>query len=235
MPQKALFKRLTFAYGSAATVIGIFIVLAQVVIQLSLYNEISTRNLASTMSLQELHSQRLLRNALMTLVKPQDEATINPLRINPVQQIQQDLSFLETTNKSLLSGNTPSAIITRVQTAQPDFRIIDAAGHQIIVDIQRHNVKDQSKQVVLIFVHEQAYLAGVYAAFVILTQEADDYVERVQFSEISICLISLGVITFEAFGIVIPAIHDYKKALDELGKAVGEKREALKAKKETQQ
>lgn len=225
MPQKALFKRLQFAYGSAATVIGILIVLAQIVIQISLYNEVSTRNLASTMSLQELHSQHLLRNSLMTLVKPQDEAAINPLRIDPVKQVAQDLTFMETTNTQLLGGNTPPEIIQRIRPLQSDFVVMDKAGHQLIIDTQRHNTKDQAKQVTVIFIHEQAYLVGVYTAFVYQTEQADDYVTRVRFLELFICIISLGVITFEAFGIVIPAIHDYRKALDELSKAANEKQE----------
>lgn len=218
MPQRALFKRLKFAYGSAATVIGILIILAGVVVQLSLYNEIATRDLASTMSLQELHSQHLLRNALMTLVRPQDEATINPLHIDPVKQIAQDLSFLETTNTRLLGGNTPPAIIVRIRTIQQDFAITDKAGHQLLLDVQKRDIKDQAKQVTIIFVHEQAYLAGVYGAFIILTQQADEEVEMTRFLEISNGIISLSVITFEAFGIVIPAIHDYQKALDELSR-----------------
>jgi hypothetical protein len=57
-----------------------------------------------------------------------------------------------------------------------------------------------------------------------LTQQADEYVTMIQILEITICFISLGVITFEAFSIVIPAIHDYKKALDELSKVASEKR-----------
>lgn len=225
MPQRALFKRLKFAYGSAATVIGILIVLAQIVIQFSLYSEVLTRNMASTMSLQELHSQHLLRNSLMSLVKPQDEAAINPLRIDPVKQIAQDLIFMETTNTQLLGSNTPPEIVIHIRPLQPDFMTMDKAAHQLIIDVQRHNTKDQAKQVTIIFIHEQAYLAGVYGAFVYLTQQADEEVETIRFLELSICIISLAVITFEAFGIIIPAIHDYQKALDELSKAASEKQE----------
>jgi len=224
MPQRILFKRLKFAYGSAATIIGVLILLAQITIQFALYNEIQTRNLASTMSLQELRSQYLLRVSLMSF-NP-DNTIVNPLKTNVSQQIQITLIRLEATNKILIDSMvTPLSIVLQINKLQNDFTIMDSAGHQLLIDIQKHNKTDQSKQVTLIFIHEQNYLSGVYATFQALTQQADDRVTQVQLLEIVLCIIALATITFEAFVVVIPAFHDYERALDQ----------AMKEKKQVQQ
>jgi len=224
MPQRMLFKRLKFAYGSAATIIGVLIFLAQFVIQSALYQEIVTRNLASTMSLQELHSQHLLRNSLMTF--DPGNKTINPLKINPSQQIEGDLVFMEKTNKRLLDISvTPLPIVQQINKIQPEFLATDNASHQLLIDVQKHNKTDQSKQVTLIFIHEQSYLSGVYMAFIMLTQQADTYVSMIQTLEVVICLVSLATITFEAFAVVIPAFHDYQRALDQINQIAIEKRQ----------
>lgn len=214
-----LFKRLKFAYYSALTVIAILIVLVQIIIQSALYQEVQTRQLASTMSLQELHSQHFLRNALMSF-NPNDK-TINPLNISPSQQIQQDLSFLEPTNKHLLDvTQTPQPIVQQIIKIQPDFVIMDQAGHQLLVDIKNRNKKDQSKQVTSIFIYEQAYLTGVYMAYLSLTGQADGYVTNIQALEIVLCIIELATLTIEARKVIVPAFKDYQKALAELEEAV---------------
>lgn len=219
MPQRVLFKRLKFAYGSAATIIGVLILLAQIVIQSALYQEVATRNLASTMSLQELHSQHFLRNALMSF--DPSNMTINPLKINPSQQIGSDLTFLEATNKRLIDiSQTPQPIVDQIEKVQSDFVIMDQAGHQLLIDVKNHNKTNQSKQVQSIFIYEQAYLTGVYMAFVSLTQQADGYVNNVRLLEITLCFITILTILIEVFYVVIPAFKDYQKALDDLEQAM---------------
>lgn len=210
-----LVKRLTFSYYSAALIIAILIVCAQIIIQVTLAQEVNTRNYAVLMSRQELRSQRLLRNSILVFAGPKDK-DFKPLNVDPEGQLKDDLTFLEAANTTLIQTSQSPDASSSLQSIQNDFHWMDQEGHQILVDQQKKDMKDMGRQISLLFVHEQNYLSGVYSAYAKLSQQADDYVTRVQIIEIVIFCIAMVVLGFEVLGVVRPAIRDYDQALEKL-------------------
>jgi hypothetical protein len=221
-------KRTNFAYTSAIAIIVLLITLSQAAIQLTLQQETITRNLATEMSRQELHTQRLLRNSLLLLAANPMDKSFNPLQIDPVAQLKADLTFIEQTQEDL---TTNSQVAEPMRALFPDYSALDKAGHQILLDYAKKDRKDLAKQISPVFVHDQAYLAGTFAAYLVLTQQADDLVTRVKWLEISIYIINLAVIAFEVFWVVLPAYQSQNDAIAELRAQVGTLQESMNAKR----
>ncbi len=198
-----------FAYLSAVVIIVFLITCSQIAIQLTLSQETGTRNLATLMSLQELRSQRLLRNSLLLLAP--NNTTVNPLHIDPASQLKSDLAFEEATNRQLIGDGTPVDIATQIKVLQPDFVLMESAGQKELSDYTAKNTKDMVAQIAVIFVHEQKYLQGVYATYTELTQQADASVRVVQILEISIYVVSLLVVGYEVLGVVLPAERESRR------------------------
>lgn len=217
---KALTHRTGFAYLSAVAIIIILITCSQIAIQLTLFQETSTRNLAVTMSVQLLRTQRILRSSLLLLVPT--TSSLNSLHVSPRTQLQGDLLYVEHTNTQLEANGTPAYIATQIKALHADFVAMDSAGHKELADDPVKSKKDMLTQAAAIFLHEQRYLQGVYNAYILLTQQADQLVQRVQIVEIVIYILSLGVIAYEVFVVVLPAERDRRKENEELKLRLGD-------------
>lgn len=222
-------QKLKFVYISAVAIILLLITLSQIAIQYTLYEETVTRDLATQLSRQELRSQRILRNSLLLLTANPMDKTLNPLQVDPVAQLKDDLSFVEQTHNAL-TGNTPVA--SQMQALQADYQAMDDAGHAMLAAKAIGDRKSLVAQLTPMFVHEQKYLAGTFAVYTAVTQQADNLVNMVRILEISIFAFSLVVIGYEVFGVVLPAERARHNEITDLKKQVGLLQEALKIAKE---
>lgn len=204
-------KKINFSYTSAVAIILILITLSQIAIQFTLSQEIATRDVATLMSRQELRTQRILRNSLLLVAANPTDKNINPLQVDPLKQLSDDLTFVEQTHATLIREDSPVA--GQMQALQPDFRAMDAAGHKILEDRAKQNRQDLLKQLAPMFVHEQAYLSGTFAAYLALTSQADDLVVRVRWLELAIYIITICIVGYEVLGIVLPAEKDRREEI----------------------
>lgn len=214
--QKKITRRLTLAYASAVIIITLLLLLSQVLIQLTLYREIATRTLASTMALQELRTQAIFRNGLLAALPKSAQDQFNTSSVAPINALAQNLSDVEATNKQLIGPSTPASVSAPIAALQGDFHQMDQAGHLLLTDLKAGKIKDAGNQLGVLFLHQQKYLLGTYNAYLVLTSQADSYVAIIRILEACICAISLLVLATEALAIIRPAIRDYKKALADL-------------------
>lgn len=223
MDHTLMAKRLFTIYITAVLIIVALITAGQLIIQTTLYQEVSVRNLAFVMSHQTLRSQRLLRNAILAYAGP--SKAFNPTNVDAAQQLADDLTFVETTNKQLLSTPTPSVVVSQVQQLQKDFTSSDTAAHKLLTDVKQYYStkipdtaigKDATNQLAIIFLSDQNYLSGMYTIYSSISQQADDDVTHVQILEGVIYAVSLLVLCYEVFVVVIPAMRGYAKTMEEL-------------------
>lgn len=205
-------RRLEFAYKSAWAIIIVLVIIAQAIIQLTLHQEVVTRELATTLSRQELRSQRLLRNSLLLFSDPSD-AAINPPGVDPVAQMQQDIVFLEGTHARLTSEDVPRSVSEPMRKLQHDFDLTDVAAHDLLRLKDSQDNKAKMAALTQVFIHEQLYLSGTFAVYTTLTQQADAQVTAVRLIEIALFVITCATLIVEALAIIRPAVADYKRTL----------------------
>jgi len=203
------YKRLVFAYLSMAGILAAFVLVAQGVIQFTLFRETSIRDLASTMALQELRTQATFRNSLLSILPEPYQSQMNALKVKPIDALKKNLSDIEGTNQLLIGPSTPSDTAVKIQALQSDFYNMDQAAHQVLALMKAGNAKDAAKQVAIMFPPEQRYLQGTYNAYQSLTQSADDEVTTARILEAMLCIASLALLVLEIKFVVRPALADY--------------------------
>lgn len=207
-------KNLNFSYRSAVVIILLLITLSQVAIQFTLLQETKTRDLATLMNRQELRTQRILRVSLMLVAaKPMDKS-INPLQVDPAMQLQDDLTFTRQTQTVLATDG--SMVSDQMTSLQSEYEAMSSAGYEILADRKRNDRAAIEAQLIPMFQHEQKYLTGTYNTGLALTQQADDLVNRVRWLELAIYIITILIVAYEVFGIVLPAEKERKEEIAEL-------------------
>lgn len=207
-------KKIHFVYASAVVIIIVLFTLSQVVIQLTLLQETQTRDLATLMNRQELRTQRILRVSLMLVAANPMDKSINPLGINPAQQLSDDLTFTRQTQTVLTSDGVP--VSSQMIAMQSEYEQMSTAGYEILSDHKRNDRAAVVSHLSPMFLHEQKYLQGTYQAGLDLTQEADDLVNRVRWLELAIFIITICIVGYEVFGIVLPAERERREEIEEL-------------------
>lgn len=201
---------------SVFVIIAFLIIAANILTQITFAQEIATRSLASTMSLQELRTQSLFRNALLAIVPEPYQKQLNSLNVDPISALKTGLSEVEATNKVLIDPIPSSATAKQIIILQPDFVLMDKAGHLILADVASKNTKDAGKQVATLFIHEQRYLQGTYAAYQDLTKSADDQINYIISLERVILVFSLITLAVEARFVAWPLLRDHYTLSSEL-------------------
>jgi hypothetical protein len=207
-----LFSRIGLAYMSVFIVIALLIGSAHLMIQLTLLEEIATRNLASTMALQELRTQDTFRNSLLAILPANYQNQLNALTVDPTTALQEDLSDIEGTNKALLGSSTPAPILSSVHSLQPSFQKMDTAGHLLLQYLAKGEKTQAALQVACLFPPEQLYLAGVYKAYQELTQSANSQINQVMVIECVILIATFATLCVEASFIAWPLLRDHQQA-----------------------
>lgn len=207
-------KKLHFSYASAVAIILLLVTLSQIAIQITLLKETQTRDLATLMNRQELRTQRILRVSLMLVATNPMDKSINPLGINPAQQLQDDLTFTRQTQTVLSGDDVP--VSDQMKAMQNEYEAMSTAGYEILTDHKRNDRAAVVAQLTPMFLHEQKYLQGTYNAGLDLTQQADDLVNRVRWLELAIYVITILIVAYEVFGIVLPAERERKEEIAEL-------------------
>lgn len=207
-------KKLHFSYTSAVAIILLLVTLSQIAIQITLLKETQTRDLATLMNRQELRTQRILRTALMLVASNPMDKSINPLQTDPATALQDDLTFTRQT-QTALSGDD-AQVSDQMQALQAEYEQMSTAGYEILADHKRNDRKTLVTHLAPMFLHEQKYLQGTYQAGLALTQQADDLVNRVRWLELAIYVITLGIVAYEVYGIVLPAERERREEIAEL-------------------
>jgi hypothetical protein len=213
---KPLLSRSGIAYMSVFVVIACLIIFSNILTQITFAQEITTRSLASTMSLQELRTQSLFRNGLLAIVPAPHRNQLNSLKVDPIASLKSNLTAIEATNKILISPATLSSTAKQMRALQPDFILMDKAGRTILVDVASKNAKDAGQQIAILFIHEQKYLQGTYAAYQDLTRTADDQINSIMQLERIILALSLITLAAEARFVAWPLIRDHYTLISEI-------------------
>jgi len=207
-------KKLKFSYISAAAVVLVLITLSAIAIQFTLLQETRTRDLATLMNRQELRTQRILRVSLMLVAANPMDKSINPLGVDPAKQLSDDLTFTRQTQTVLSGDGVP--VSSQMIAMQSEYEAMSTAGYEILADHNRNDRQAVVSHLAPMFQHEQKYLQGTYQAGLDLTQQADDLVTRVRWLELTIYVISICIIAYEVFGIVLPAERERREEIEEL-------------------
>lgn len=207
-------KKLHFAYTSAVAIILLLVTLSQIAIQVTLLRETQTRDLATLMNRQELRTQRILRVSLMLVASNPMDKSINPLGVDPAKQLSDDLTFTRQTQTVLSGDGVP--VSSQMIALQSEYEAMSTAGYEILAAHKKNDRQAVLAQLAPMFLHEQKYLQGTYNAGIALTQQADDLITRVRWLELIIYIITICIVGYEVWGIVLPAERERKEEIEEL-------------------
>lgn len=205
-------QRLFFAYISAVIIIALLLTASQLIIQATLFAEVSSRDQATVLNQQELRTQRLLRNSLLLLSRTDDHTV-------PMAELNQDIPAWQQTEQDLeRSLSTEHA--ARLAGAKDDYNKMRDALLTLTAE-EKKSSPDQAKvvqSIATVFYSQRAYLGTLVTIYSLLSQAADDDVARVRIIELVIYAASLIVLIVEALVVIRPALADYKRTLEMLEK-----------------
>lgn len=213
---KPLFSRWGFAYMSVFVIIAFLVISSNIATQLTFEQEVRTRALASAMDLQELRTQNIFRNSLLAIIPTPQLAQYNVQQIDPVASLAKNLTDVEATNKMLIGPEIPVATSKSLGKLQPDFLLMDKAGHAVLANVKSGDIKDAAQQVAVLWPPEQRYLTGTYNAYQDLTKAADDQIAYIIRLECVILVCSIATLIAEARLVAWPLLRDHYNMTNDL-------------------
>lgn len=200
---------LKLAYITAFCAVGLILLSSLAINQLALYRETISRQAAALESRQSVRSQRIGRDSLLLLIQA-DHSKIVPELAQDVQGIQQDRALL----------------LSSYARYYPSFAGIDGGhgrGVQVYEDVlhaaqgllateAKHLATKprelaEKADVTTIFYEQPEQLRNIQAAQAIIDEDTDDYIARIRTIDIVSSVLSVLVLLFEGFFVLLPAVR----------------------------
>lgn len=209
-PQHAAANQLRLAYISALAVICILIISGQVLVQITLQQEIATHARVAVINDLELRSRRLLRNSLLLFFVPNQYDSA-------LAQIQSDTPIWEQEVNALYKGDAaldlypqdiPLSSRARLDKERPDLYAMRDAIHTLLKLTEKGHpsMKELAPSVSVIFYKELAAFPAIALVYQDLDKQDSQHVTQIQFIELGLFFLTLCTLVAEFFLVIRPAL-----------------------------
>lgn len=232
MEQRVSLKQLKTSYFVSVAVILLLLLTTQLIIQLTLHQEVSVRAQSTQLLTQALRVQRIQRNALYFLEAPGDGGTIS--------QMQMDITSIDQMEAAFLNGGLSGDELANIKATDDDEKkMIGAADTILLINEEKPYPKNDGSKMKLIsnaevqvFSEQPIYLRGLVSANTLLESQTDSLILRIQLVEISLFSLSVLTLLSEYIFVARPGMKSVEEAVSVLQEAVIKVESASRKKKE---
>lgn len=228
MSHRVSLRQLKISYFISVFVIIALLMITQVIIQLTLRQDIHVRSLTQQVNAQELRTERMFYNIILLQNPPGHGVDYAGL----TQEIESDVPAWEAFQNALYTGNFALGISlsdfssveqAAIGDAKPKYISMDLALHRVLLAEKTQNDSTPDKvrnDVDIFYLGESAYLQSLVTIYTNLVAETDAQVIHIQLAEISLFTLSILTVLAEYLFVVRPGTKSVQDAFGKLQEAI---------------